>query len=105
MEKLEYVLTERQYHALSGLAYWIADGKYFRERNDPETLPTYHGELEKIRKTVGMCFDECDKLKIPFWVQNAVICFAEDWRRYKETYMDKYLEKRNIFRFSAITCG
>ena len=105
MEKLEYCLTEQQRHALSGLAYWIADEKYFKERNSPEELPTYRGELEKIRKTISCCFSECDALKIPFWVQNTVIGYASDWRRYKSTGMDQYLEKRNIFRFSAITCG
>lgn len=81
-----------QKNALEGLAYWIADIEYIRERagaDDPE--------LDKIRKTIKLCFSELDRLGVPFWVQNSVIYFAENWRRYKENYMDQWLLKnRNI---------
>lgn len=92
MKPLEFYATEEQGRELSALAYWIADSNYIRERygsDDPEH--------EKARKTVGLIFDSLDSLRVPFWVQNAVICWAEDWRRYKTEYMQKALEKRRIY--------
>ena len=88
---LEITLNQEQYNKLSGLAYWIADKSYIKERygdNEPE--------LDRCHKTIIMLFDELDALKVPFWAQNTVICFAENWRRYKETYLRNYLEKKNI---------
>ena len=91
---LTYTLTAAQYKALSGLAYWIADENYIRERHgagDPE--------ITKCRDTICKClFPECDNLKIPFWVQNTVICWSEDYRNYINGYLYKYLESKNIYR-------
>lgn len=92
---LEFKANEKQKGELDALAYWIADKKYIRERfgdNEPE--------LQTCHKTIMLIFDVLDELKVPFWVQNSVICFAEDWRRYinyGEQGRWKYLkEKRNI---------
>ncbi len=90
---MEMFLNHEQYTALQGLSYWISDSAYITERfgqDDPE--------LQKVDATIRMCFDECDKLQIPFWVQNATISFGNNWRYAKEHYLDSYLKSRNIFR-------
>ena len=88
---LHFKANQDQRLALQGLAYWIADVNYLRERyGDDEP------ELTVADQTIKLLFNQLDKLQVPFWVQNSVICFAEDWRRYKREYMDRYLETRNI---------
>lgn len=81
-----------QKRALEGLAYHIADANYIKERygsDDPE--------YDKVNKNILLSFDILDALSVPFWVQNSVICFAEDWRRYKQVYIDQWLlNNRNI---------
>lgn len=92
MKKLYFKVTKEQRNALDGLAYRIADSAYMRERfgNDEP-------ELKQNEKTISGLFDLLDRLKVPFWVQNSVICYAEDWRRYKSSYMPEWLlRNRNI---------
>lgn len=93
MGKLYFkVKNQEQRNALEGLAYHVADVNYIKERygvNDPE--------FKKADKNVSCSFEHLDRLGVPFWVQNAVICFAEDWRQYKTNYLDNWLLKnRNI---------
>lgn len=91
-KKLEFFATREQVLALEGLAYWIADNSYIRER-----YGDHEPELINVDKSIHCCMDELDSLKVPFWVQNSTICYAENWRRYKEAYMDSYMKKLNIF--------
>lgn len=89
---MKFKVNREQRNALDGLAYWIADINYIKERfgvDDPE----YKQANDTITKD---CFPILDKLHVPFWVQNAVICFAENWRQYKSCYMWDYLKARNI---------
>ena len=91
MKTLSFQANKKQSSALHGLAYWIADASYIAERygkNDPEH--------EKAHKTVMQCFDELDRLGVPFWVQNYIIMFAENWRRYKAEYLENAMQKCNI---------
>ena len=88
---LKYELNKEQYSALEGLAYWIADAAYIKERygnDDPE--------LSQVDKTVRLNFDCLDRLNVPYWVQNTVICFAENWRQWQEIYLYNYLKTKNI---------
>lgn len=91
MKKLFFNATKEQRNALEGLAYRIADSAYMRERfgNDEP-------ELKQNEKTISGLFDELDRMGVPFWVQNSVICFAENWRQYISTYMSDYLARKNI---------
>ena len=89
---LKFEASKEQKHALEGLAYWIADNAYIIERygaDDPER--------ENVKKTISMIFDDLDALRVPFWVQNTVICFSENWRKYKETYLSSFLKTKNIY--------
>ncbi len=82
-------LNNRQWSSLEGLAAWVADGAYIAE---------YYGiddpEWSKCDSTVKACFDTLDRLGVPYWVQNAVISWARDWRAYKAEYMDCALQRR-----------
>ncbi len=71
MIKIE--LNKKQFAELEGLSYWIADLHYMRERfGDDEP------ELIRCRKTIELSFDVLDSLGVPHWVQNTVICWAEN---------------------------
>lgn len=88
---LTCTISKDQESALSGLAYWIADLHYLRERFGDEDP-----ELSTVRKTISDCFDHLDRLKVPFWVQNSVICWAEDWRSTKREYLSELLSRKGI---------
>ena len=91
MEKLYFKATKEQRNALEGLAYRIADSAYMRERfGDDEP------ELKKNEKTISGLFDLLDRLGVPFWVQNSVICFSENWRKYAQLGIFEPMKKKNI---------
>jgi len=96
---LHFAVNQKQYDTLAGIRYWIADKERMIERyghNEPE--------LDSIHKTICGLFDEADRLKIPFWVQNTAICSVQGhWRDYLSEYTYQALEKKNI-DCSAVTC-
>lgn len=89
---LEFTANARQRKELEGLAYWIADREYIIERYGID-----EPELKHCNDTIRFIFDHCDALKIPFWVQNTVICFAENWRKYKSEYLTETMKKYKIY--------
>lgn len=91
MKKLYFKATKEQRNALEGLAYRIADSAYMRERfgNDEP-------ELKKNEKTISGLFDLLDRLGVPFWVQNSVICFSENWRKYVRFGIFEPMKEKNI---------
>lgn len=96
MKKLYFKVENMgQVYALQGLAYHVADVNYIKEKygeNDPE--------YKKADSNVLYQFEVLDRLGVPFWVQNSVVCFAENWRRYKAEYLENWLLKnRNIDLF------
>lgn len=90
---MEFYCTRRQRMELESLAYWIADINYINERygyNDQE--------LKICRDTIEKSiFPSLDKLNVPFWVQNAVICWAENWREYKGSSTKIAMQKIGIY--------
>ena len=72
---LHYTATAQQARQLEGLAYWIADLSYTRERT-PDDLD----EIRRADRTIRYDLDQLDRLGVPFWVQNAAIGWATDWR-------------------------
>lgn len=90
---MKYTLNHDQYSAISGLAYWVADLHYMRERFGED-----EPELSRAKATIEKClFPQLDKLQVPFWVQNTVICWAENWRNTKKQYLTDFLKSKNIF--------
>ena len=73
---MTFTATREQRDELEGLAYWIADRAWSRERGE---LDEY--EDSRTDNTISAIFDALDRLAVPYWVQNAVCRWAEDWRR------------------------
>ena len=93
MSGLYFKLSQEQYNALSGLAYRIADNAYMLERYGRDESEI---ERQENHKTILGLFDQLDALRVPFWVQNTIICTFEDWRRYKTEYLYQALEQRGV---------
>ena len=91
MKKLYFEATKEQRNALEGLAYRIADTAYTRERFGSD-----EPELKKNEKTISGLFDLLDSLGVPFWVQNSVVCFAENWRKYIQLGIFEPMKEKNI---------
>ena len=90
---MQFKLNQSQYNTLSGLAYRIADNAYLIERYGAKET-----EIERAEnhKTITDIFENLDLSGIPFWVQNAVICWAENWRQYKTNYLSDFLVSRGV---------
>lgn len=89
---LQFKANMDQRDELEGLAYWVANENYIRE-----TYGSDEPELDRCRDTITGCiFPALDRLGVPFWVQNSVIAFSEDWRRYKFRYLWESLREKNI---------
>lgn len=86
--------NKKQLAALEGLAYRIADNNYMIERYGRTKVQI---ELSENHKTIMDLFAELDKMNVPFWVQNTVIFWSENWRQYKECYFVSAMKKKNIF--------
>jgi hypothetical protein len=71
-----YTPTREQRAELESLAYWIADRAWSRERGELD-----EHEDQRTNNTIRAIFDALDRLRVPYWAQNAVICWAGDWRR------------------------
>ena len=91
MKKLFFECNRDQRSALEGLAYRIADTAYMRERFGSD-----EPELKQNEKTISGLFDELDRLSVPFWVQNSVICFSENWRKYIQFGIFEPMKEKNI---------
>lgn len=89
---MKYTLNKQQYSELEGLAYHIADLNYMRECGEN------NAELELKRKTISFAFNQLDKSGVPFWVQNTVICWAEEWRNHLNEYLWQALARRGVVR-------
>lgn len=96
MKKLSFEINQKTYNTLCGLAYRIADNAYMIERYGMAETET---ERAENHKTITSLFDDLDKMQVPFWVQNAVICFSEDWSRYKENNLATWLKNHKSYNF------
>lgn len=94
---MAYNVTESAARELSSLIYWRAELSHTRER-----YPDELDEVERCKKTIELCiFPALDRLGVPFWVQNAALCWAEDWRNYVSRDFWRDMEKRGIVRAAA----
>ena len=92
MKTLEFKANKEQSKNIESLAYWIADLNYMIERYGID-----EPEIKRVKDTISFVFDLLDRSKVPFWVQNTVIAFSENWRAYKDSYLDIELKKKNIY--------
>lgn len=94
MKKLYFKANNEQRNELAALAFRIADIAYTQERYTKEEAEE---KTQISRKTITQCiFPSLDRLGVPFWVQNSVICAAENWRGYLSGEYEKRLADRNI---------
>lgn len=92
MKTLSFVYDNDQLRELEALALWISNRAQLIEEAGPcdPCIPP-------IEKTLTECvFPALDRLGVPYWVQNSVICFAEDWRRAQREYFTAFLRSKNI---------
>lgn len=85
-------ISSNQYNAVSSLAFHISNEKRAMEHSNL-TRP----ESAVLRDTVLCCFDECDALQVPFFVQNAVIAWAQEWRNTLRENCRDALARRGIY--------
>ena len=71
-----FFASRAQHDELTALSYWIADRACSRERGELD-----EHEQRRTASTIRAIFDALDRLGVPYWVQNAVVCWSEDWRR------------------------
>lgn len=88
---MTFTATIDQRRALEGLAYWAAEQAYTRER-----FPADADTLRRADETICMNFDICDRLQVPYWVQNTVLCWAQNWRNTKTDYLRHAMTAHNI---------
>lgn len=89
---LTFTATREQRDELEGLAYWIADRALSRERGELDK-----NEDNRTDDTIRAIFDALDRLGVPYWVQNAVCCWSEDWRNtMKENLRDAMRAKQIV---------
>lgn len=87
-----FAATPAQRAELEGLAYWIADRSWSRERGELD-----EHEDSRTDSTIRAIFDALDRLAVPYWVQNTVCCWAENWRRaMKENLRDAMRAKQIV---------
>lgn len=87
----QYITAAAQRAELESLAYWISDRAWSRERGK---LDEY--EDRRTDTTIRAIFDRLDRLGVPYWVQNAVICWAENWRRTMREDLRDAMRARSI---------
>jgi len=85
-------ITRIQYAALEWLAHWCYQAARCAAENDAEGS-------EQARQTLATFPAELDALGIPWWIQNAVSAWAQDFRapgNIREAYLDQILKRRGV---------
>lgn len=84
-------MTHKEFWALEDLAYSVANLSYALERKEEDEK-----YLENARVSIDMCINSCDALGISWRAQNAVICWAQNWRNFEREYLASFLVKKGI---------
>ena len=87
-----FTISQKQYDILLGLRHFMALKAKLKERYPAE----YKTESEKIHKTICFLFSDADKSGIPFWVQNIVCYYQDEWRHTLDHYLYQDLENRGV---------
>ena len=89
---MRWHITRTQYRALEGLAHWCYQAARCAAENDAEGV-------EQARQTLATFPRELDALRIPWWIQNAVSVWAQDFRapgNIRDAYLDQLLKRRGV---------
>lgn len=89
---MKFTVTRAQYRALEGLAHWCYQAARCDAERDSEGS-------EQARKTLESFPAQLDRLGVPYWVQNAVSAWAQDFRaegNIMVAYLYQALRRRGI---------
>lgn len=89
---MRWHINREQFRALEGLAHWCYQAARCSAENDAE------GELQ-ARETLKSFPRQLDNLQIPWWMQNAVSAWAQDFRaerNIRTEYLDQMLSRRCV---------
>lgn len=89
---MKYTVNRAQYRALEGLAHWCYQAARCEAERDNEGT-------EQARKTLESFPAQLDRLGVPYWVQNAVSAWAQDFRaegNIRVAYLYQALRRRGI---------
>ena len=97
-DKLKATINSRQLAILEGIAYRIADIYYMRARYVDEAKH----EINDSHNCLMLLFADADREKIPFFVQNTVICYFENFKNYHRTDVSTYLEHNKHYDITLV---
>ena len=89
---MKFTVNRAQYRALEGLAHWCYQAARCDAEHDTEGS-------EQARQTLATFPAQLDRLGIPYWVQNTVSAWAQDFRapgNIREAYLDQAMRRRGI---------
>ena len=89
---MKITINKKQLDELNALAYWTADNSYCIEKMQREEYE--REERARHKDTIELIFRHLDRLNTPHFIQNAVIFWAEDWRRTCKEYMLQGLARK-----------
>lgn len=81
------------------LAYMLAENEKTKELEKAGRISHLDAEreLKNCESSILSSFAALDGLKVPFWVQNAVIAYiGADWRNWYRRDLSTWLSERNI---------
>ena len=87
LSKMDFKEKSKIQIELESLAYWITQNQYAIIEKDPI-------EQARCDRTIRLIFDALDSLKVPFYVQNAVISYASDLQLINRIYLYQYFEQK-----------
>lgn len=88
---MKLVITYEQYKKLDSLAFWVQELTWTKEHEPDDTE-----FLTKARKTISFIFEQLDRLKVPFTIQNLAVSIGEDWRKYTSDAFDFLLRDAGV---------
>lgn len=93
---LEFTATKEQADELEGLGYMVAEKYRIIERYGVDDV-----DAARMHENILYLFSRLDALCVPFWVQNSVVAWGENWRNSRRGYLWQAMAKKNIFLNSA----
>lgn len=93
---MEYRAGREAADEITGLIYWAANLAYTKERCADDVH-----EIAHCRKSIEFSFTQLDRLGVPFWVQNAALTWAENWKNWVQRDFWVDMTARHIYRAAA----
>lgn len=78
------IINREQMKKLEGVLFWRRELKLLNN-----TANTTQWELERVREYISIKINECDKLNIPFSVQNIVLTYQDVHTDIMDVLQDK----------------